>query len=172
MKSIQERFGTDHPVAFVTGSGSPRVGNAIAWHLAKQGFQIVLHCNNSVDHAQQTAARMQQQGTATLIVQGKIDDSDDISRMFGELDQRFGRIDVLVNSAAIWSPKRFEEVTVADVKKYLEVNTLGTFMAAQAAGLRMVQQPGGGCIINIADWAVVRPYMDHAAYFPAKAPYQ
>ncbi|WP_417736676.1 SDR family NAD(P)-dependent oxidoreductase [Rosistilla oblonga] len=168
MKSIQELFDVQRPVALVTGSGSPRVGNAIAWRLARRGFSIVLHCNTSIDHARTTAAEMTAEGTEVLIVQGAMDDADDVARMFQEIDDRFARIDVLVNSAAIWSPKRLEDVTADDVRKNLEVNTLGTFIAAQAAGLRMVRQSHGGAIVNIGDWAVVRPYVDYAAYFPSK----
>ncbi|QDV70926.1 Glucose 1-dehydrogenase 2 [Rosistilla carotiformis] len=168
MKSIQELFDVEKPVAFVTGSGAPRVGNAIAWRLARRGFRIVLHCNSSIANAEQTAAEMAAEGTEVLIVRGPIDDQVAVDQIFREIDQRFGRIDVLVNSAAIWSPKRFEDVTADDVRKNLEVNTLGTFIASQAAGLRMVDQTRGGVIVNIGDWAVVRPYVDYAAYFPSK----
>jgi pteridine reductase len=61
-----------------------------------------------------------------------------------------------------------EEITAGDVRRYLEVNTLGTFLLCQHVGLRMVKQPSGGVIINMGDWAPVRPYLDYAAYFPSK----
>jgi pteridine reductase len=82
--------------------------------------------------------------------------------------RRFGRLDVLVNCAAVWEPKRLEDVTAADVRRHLEVNTVGTFVCSQQAGLAMVGQPEGGCIITLGDWAEVRPYPGYAAYFPSK----
>jgi pteridine reductase len=81
---------------------------------------------------------------------------------------RFGRIDVLVNSAAIWQKKRLEDVTAADVRRHFDANALGTFLTCQHVGLAMVRQPEGGAIVNLGDWAEVRPYRDYAAYFPSK----
>jgi pteridine reductase len=68
----------------------------------------------------------------------------------------------------VWQRKRLEDVTAADVRLHFETNTLGTFLCAQHAGLAMVQQPEGGCIVNVGDWAEVRPYLNYAAYFPSK----
>jgi pteridine reductase len=75
---------------------------------------------------------------------------------------------VLVNCAAVWQRKRLEDVTAADVRLHFDVNALGTFLCAQQAGLAMVAQPEGGVIVNVGDWAEVRPYLDYAAYFPSK----
>lgn len=180
MPTIPQVFDHPHPVALVTGSGAPRVGNRIARHLASLGCRIVLHANSSIDAAEQTAAELRDAGTETLIVHGDLDSPDTTAtadndsaggaaqRMIDETVAAFGRLDVLVNSAAIWSPKRLEDVTADDLRRYFEINTLGSFMAAKAAGLQMVKQESGGVIINIGDWALVRPYLDHAAYFPSK----
>lgn len=97
-----------------------------------------------------------------------MDQADEVEEFVREVARRFGRIDILVNSAAIWAPKALEEVTADDVRAYLEINTIGSFIAAKAAGLQMVAQPRGGAIVNIGDWAIARPYLDHAAYFPSK----
>jgi NAD(P)-dependent dehydrogenase (short-subunit alcohol dehydrogenase family) len=75
---------------------------------------------------------------------------------------------VLVNSAAIWQPTPLELVTPDEIRRYFEINATATFLAARKAGLQMVQQSSGGAIINVGDWAVVRPYLHHAAYFPSK----
>ena len=73
---------------------------------------------------------------------------------------RFGRIDVLVNCAAIWKKKRLEEVTADDVSTAFRDRTvLGTFLCSQHAGLAMVKQPQGGLIVNLGDWAEMRPYL-------------
>ena len=75
---------------------------------------------------------------------------------------------MLVNCAAIWKRKPLEDVTAADVRLHFDTNTLGTFLCCQQAGLAMVRQPEGGVIVNVGDWAEVRPYLDYAAYFPSK----
>ena len=83
--------------------------------------------------------------------------------------ERYGRIDVLVNCAAVWKSKHLEDVTIADVREHFETNTLGSFLCCQHAGLAMVKQPEGGLIVNVGEWAVVRPYKHFAAYFTSKA---
>jgi len=89
--------------------------------------------------------------------------------MVSDILARFGRIDALVNCSAIWNRKPLEAVTAADVREHFDANLLGTFLTCQHVGLAMVQQTTGGAIVNVGDWADVRPYRDYAAYFPSKA---
>jgi NAD(P)-dependent dehydrogenase (short-subunit alcohol dehydrogenase family) len=156
-------------VALVTGSGSPRVGRSIALHLASLGYTVALHANHSTREAQQTVDQLRDQNSDAIAVQADLREPDQIQAMVDRVVQHFGRIDVLVNSAAIWYPTRLEDVTPEEMRKYFDINAIGTFIAARAAGLVMVGQPEGGAIINIGDWALERPYLDHAAYFPSKA---
>jgi pteridine reductase len=88
--------------------------------------------------------------------------------LIDQVRSQFGGLDVLVNCAAVWQSKRLEDITGADVRRHFEVNTLGTFLCSQHAGLAMVKQPEGGNIITLGDWAVERPYLHYAAYFPSK----
>jgi pteridine reductase len=90
------------------------------------------------------------------------------ANLVNKVVDHFGRLDVLVNCAAVWQGRPLEEVTAADVRFHFEINTLGTFLCAQHSGLAMVNQPEGGCIVNLGDWAEARPYLNYAAYFPSK----
>ncbi len=155
-------------VAFVTGSGAPRVGRQIAIHLASLGYSIALHANRSTAGADEVAHHLRASGTKTVVLQGNLSDASVAEQLVHQVIAKWGRLDVLVNSAAIWFPTPLESVTAAEVRNYFEINATAAFMAAKAAGLQMVQQASGGVIINIGDWAVVRPYLDHAAYFPSK----
>lgn len=169
MTTLQETFQCDRPVALVTGSGAPRVGRAIAEHLASLGCRIALHANKSLAEAQRVSDSLRKSFDCDVIVtQGELDDSEVPARLVSETHDQFGRIDILVNSAAIWEPRQFTEITAKEIRRYFEVNTLASFLCAQAAGLKMAAKESGGCIINIGDWATVRPYLDHAAYFPSK----
>lgn len=166
--TLTETFQCRHPVALITGSGARRVGRAIAVHLASLGCKIALHANTSYDEALAAAEELRAGGAETIATCGDLRQSDAVSTMIQQVVSAFGRIDILVNSAAIWSPTRLEEITAEELRNYLDVNTVGSFLAARAAGLQMVTQAAGGCIINLGDWATVRPYLDHAAYFPSK----
>jgi pteridine reductase len=154
--------------AFVTGSGARRVGRAVAELFASRGYAIVLHANSSHELAETALAEFERAGTPTMLVRGDVRDETVVQDWVARIVDRFGRLDVLVNCAAVWKKKRLEHVTAADVREHFDVNTLGTFLCSQHAGLQMVRQPEGGAIVNIGDWATRRPYNDYAAYFPSK----
>lgn len=169
MTKLQELFRCEQPVALVTGSGSPRVGRAIAEHLAGLGCGLTLHANSSDGDAAETASRLiDAHGIDAIAVAGDFEDDRTADRIVDETCDHFGRIDILVNAAAIWSPTRLEDVTADELRRYHQINLAGTFLCGRAAGLRMIAQPTGGSIVNLGDWATVRPYLDHAAYFPSK----
>jgi pteridine reductase len=155
-------------VALVTGSGKRRVGNVVAAALAQKGYDLAVHYHRSQQEAHATVAQLLKHGHRAGAFQADIADESDVERLFRQTMEHFGRLDVLVTSAAIWSPKPLEEVTAADVRRNFEVNTLGTFLCCQHAAKIMVPQPDGGAIVTIGDWAIVRPYADYPAYFPSK----
>ena len=155
------------PVAIVTGGGR-RVGAVIARHLAVAGYRLVIHANRSIDAARELASDLSAQGHESIAGLANFCDEESLRRMIDDAQTHFGRIDALVNSAAIWTRKPLEQITAADVRTHFEINTLGTFLCCQHVGRIMVAQPGGGAIVNIGDWATTRPYLDYAAYFASK----
>lgn len=155
-------------VALVTGSGKRRVGWYVAQALAARGYSLVIHYRTSAAEAEESVAVLQQTGIEVIALQADLAQENSVRALIDQTLRRFGRLDVLVNCAAAWKSKKLEEVTAADVQHYFETNTLGTFLCCKEAGLAMVQQSEGGCIITVGDWAVVRPYTNYAAYFPSK----
>ena len=155
-------------VALVTGAGKRRVGAHVADALAQRGYSLVIHYRSSATEAAEAVARYESAGGKAIALQADMTDEKAIRTLVDQTVEHFGRIDVLVNAAAVWHPKRLEDVTAADVRFYFETNTLGTFLCSQQAGLAMVRQKEGGCIVTIGDWATHRPYMNYPAYFPSK----
>ena len=155
-------------IALVTGSGKKRVGAAVAEALARRGYSIALHYRTSAQEAEETADNLLSLGVKASAFQADLADESAVTSLVEAVFTRFGRVDVLVNAAAIWQRKSLEDVTAGDVKAHFHANALGTFLMCQHVGLRMVAQPAGGVIVNIGDWAEVRPYLGYAAYFPSK----
>ncbi|NOY30066.1 MAG: SDR family oxidoreductase [Planctomycetes bacterium] len=151
----------------ITG-GAVRVGRAIVCAFADRGYAVAIHANRSVEQANALAAELSERGVSTLVVPAELREETAVREMVDKVHAHFGRLDVLVNSAAIWSPRPLEEVTADEVRNNFEINSLATFVACQQAGLKMARQSTGGAIINIGDWSVARPYVDYAAYFPSK----
>jgi pteridine reductase len=156
------------PVALVTGSGKRRVGWHVADALARRGYALAVHYRTSAADAADTVVAFNKHGAEAAAFQADLTDEQAVRALVAGVLGRFGRIDVLVNSAAVWKSKRFEDITADDLRMHFEANTLATFLCSQQAGLAMVRQPEGGCIVNIGDWAEVRPYLNYAAYFPSK----
>ncbi len=156
------------PVALVTGSGKPRVGRFVAEALAAKGYRLVLHYRTSAAEADEAVTGFRTRGVEAIALGADLSDEAAVESMIAAALQRFGRLDVLVNCAAIWQRKRLEDVRAADVRTHFEANVLGSFLCACAAGLAMVRQAEGGCIINVGDWAETRPYPHYAAYFTTK----
>ncbi len=155
-------------IALITGSGKRRIGNVVALALAERGYDIALHYNRSAHEAQEAVVELEAAGVRAAAFQADLAREDEIARLFDGVQETFGRLDVLVTAAAVWEPKPLEAVTAADVRRHFEINTLGTFLCCQRAGLIMAEQPAGGVIETIADWAVARPYPNYAAYFISK----
>ena len=155
-------------IALITGSGRRRVGNVVARALAEQGYSIALHYHSSEEAARESVEELRGLGIDSESYQANVAAESDVDAMFDQIIERFGRIDVLVTTASVWETGRLEEVSAEDLLRNFNVNTLGTFLCARRAGLAMCQQDEGGSIITIGDWAIDRPYIDHAAYFLSK----
>ncbi len=155
-------------VAMITGSGRRRLGNLIARSLAGRGYSIALHYHRSREAAMQCAEEMTSGGVSCEVMQADVAVDEEVDRLFDAVIQRFGRLDALVTTASIWETTPLETVTADDLRRHFDVNTLGTFLCARRAGLIMAEQPEGGAIVTIGDWAIERPYLDHTAYFVSK----
>jgi pteridine reductase len=155
-------------VALVTGSGKKRVGWHIADALAGRGYDIAVHYRTSAREATETVEHLRSRGVGVIAFQADLAEESAVHDLMRGVQDHFGRIDVLVNCAAVYKAKRLEDVTAADVRQNFETNLLGAFLCAQQAGLAMVRQPEGGCIVNIGDWALARPYLNYAPYFASK----
>ncbi len=168
MKSAKQRtFGDVQPVALITGSAK-RVGRVIAEHLADVGYRIAVHANSSMDEAKAFAQELNDRGVEAQAFQAELTDEDSIKSMVDKVHFYFGRIDVLVNSASIFSPTPLDELSTDDIEKQFQVNAFSVLNCSRWVALRMQEQNTGGAIVNIADWSVVRPAHGFSAYIASK----
>ena len=169
MSDFRDVFQTPDPVALVTGSGSPRVGRIIAETLSRRGCHAVLHANESVADAESAASQWAQRfDRQAHVVSGDLMEDATSEKLVQEAAERFGRIDILINSAAVWHPTALSEISGDEIRRYLQINAVAPLLCSRAASVVMQHQPCGGSIVMLGDWATTRPYLDHAAYFPSK----
>jgi len=150
----------------VTGAGR-RVGRSIALALAERGARVAVHYNQSKKDAQTVVKEIEKRGGGAHSIQGDLAKARDCERIVQETVKVFGRLDVLVNNAAVFFKTPLFEVTEKDWDLTLDSNLKGSFFCARAAAKAM--QSEGGKIINFADWSGFRPYIDYLPYCISKA---
>ena len=89
------------PVALITGSGRARVGNVIARYLAERGYQIALHYHSSETEAFESRDRLRELGVRCEAFQANVASDDEVKAMIDQVNETFGRLDVLVTTASI-----------------------------------------------------------------------
>jgi len=163
-------FGHQQPVAWITGSAANRVGRHIAKHFFAHGYRVVLHAKSSIAEGETGVEHLNRlRADSAMLVVGDVAESEFSKQAVEKIDETFGRLDVLVNSAAIWDPVPMDVVTREELHRNYDANVVGSFLCAQQASRMMRRQREGGAIINVGDWAIERPYTGFSAYFPSKA---
>jgi 3-oxoacyl-[acyl-carrier protein] reductase len=139
-------------VAWVTGS-STGIGAASAVALAEQGCRVVVHYNRSEDEARGVLERISSAGGEAMLVGGDVADAGDVARMAGEIEGRYGRLDVLVNNAGSLIERRsFSEMPEDLWDRVMNVNLKSVYLCSQAV-LPAMKRRGRGKIVNMTSVA-------------------
>lgn len=168
MSNVLESFRLDGQVACVTGAGQG-LGEAMAIALAQAGADLVL-VDLRRDTAQAVAQRIQGEGREALVVQADVADPDQVRRALEAAEERFERVDVLVNNAGISRRAPSVEMSPADWQAVIGVNLTGVFLCCQAFARGMLER-GYGRIINTASMSalIVNRDVPQAPYYASKA---
>jgi 3-oxoacyl-[acyl-carrier protein] reductase len=139
-------------VAWVTGS-STGIGAASAVALARQGCRVAVHYNRSEDEAREVMEQITASGGDAMLVGGDVSDAGEVERMAREIEDRYGRLDVLVNNAGSLIERRsFSEMTEDLWDRVISVNLKSVFLCSKAV-LPMMKRQGSGRIINMTSVA-------------------
>jgi len=174
-------------VALVTG-GAHRVGKSIALALAAAGAHTVITYLHAADEAEHTRREIEAHAVQALALQLDQREPAQIAALLDAVREHFGRLDILVNSAAIMERKTIFDITPEDWDRTLDTNLRGPFLLAQAAARLMLEnkpgaapftdsklhgveasQDAAGCIVNISDLAALRPWPSYIAHSVSKA---
>lgn len=154
-------------VAVVTGAAK-RVGRSIALALAERGAELVIHYRDSEREAQEVLALAKRAGGKPVAVRADLSIAADTARIIQTAMRAFGRIEILVNNAAIFFRTPFEKLTEQDWDRFLDLNLKAPFLLCREAGEIMLRQ-GRGKIINLADVAGMRAWAEYIPYSVSKA---
>ena len=97
-------------VALVTGAAK-RIGRSVALRLAEEGADVIVNYRGSKAEANAVVSEIAAKGRRAIAIQGDVGKRKDVVAMFAEIEKEFGKLDILVNNAAIFFPAKFEDLT-------------------------------------------------------------
>jgi 3-oxoacyl-[acyl-carrier protein] reductase/pteridine reductase len=152
--------------ALVTG-GARRIGREIALALARAGADVAITYRKSQTEASETVRELEQLGIRALAVECDVRSEDSVRAAVGTVLNGFGRLDVLVNNAAVFASGALESISLDGWDVVFETNARGPFLVAREAlaHLRVVE----GRIVNIGSLGGTRAWAGHAHYCGSKA---
>ena len=156
-------------VALVTGAAH-RVGKAIALALAAQGAHQIIHYYDAADAAQETVREVKSFGVDAISFQADQSDPRQVEALFEAIKTHYGRLDILVNNANMFTRADFLTLDYKDWQRVMDVNLTGPFLCSQAAArLMMAREEPSGVILNVLDNSALQPWPEHPQHSVVKA---
>lgn len=155
------------PVALITGAAR-RIGKALAGALHARGYNVIVHCHQSLDEASRLAeAFNRQRADSAAVIQADLNQPEAIQNLADCALQQWQRLNVLINNASTFYPTAIGTTTLEHWQDLVGSNLQAPFFLAQALADGLRQQHG--CIINISDINARKPFAGHTVYCVAKA---
>lgn len=153
--------------ALVTGAAK-RIGKAVAEALHSRGLNVILHCHNSWQETQQTAAQLNRvRPDSARVLRADLADMAQVKSLADEAQKAFARVDVVINNASAFYPTPFVTASDADWDILFGSNVRAPYFLSQA--LEPTLRKNRGCIINLVDIYSEKPMPGHSLYSMAKA---
>ena len=155
-------------VALVTGAGK-RLGRAIALALAQDGWDIGVHCRDSVVEAEQTVKDIQALGRRAVVLQADLDDAGQCQTLVPRLADALGPVSGLVNSASRFEYDDIRSFTPESLHEHLLPNLMAPLLLAQSLVSQLPAAPVQGIIVNLLDQKLFNLNPDFLSYTLSKA---
>ena len=151
-------------VALVTG-GSGGIGRQVALRLAADGMSVAVHYSANRDRAQEVVDQIAGRGGQAVAIGADVADDEQVSALFDAVEEKFGAVDVVANTAGIMKLSPLAEVALADFDQMMRINVRGTFVVSQWAAARLRD---GGALINFSSSVVKMALPTYSAYAATK----
>ena len=153
-------------IVLITGA-SKGIGRSTAIEFAKNGYNIILNYNNSIDEAKELKILLEEKyKIECLDIKADITIEEEIDNMINKAIEKFNHIDVLVNNAAIAIDTTFEDKTKENFQKILDTNLIGTFLVSKKVA-KYMKEKEKGCIINISSTNGIDTYYPYGLDYDA-----
>ncbi len=152
-------------VALVTG-GSKGIGRAISRSLAEAGASVAVNYAGDAEAAKRTVVEIEDSGGRAMTARADKAHAEEVRRMFAEVNEAFGVVDIVVDNAAVYSFQPFEDITETEFRRQFDTNVLGSILVQEY--LRQVS-PDGGSIIIISTAGITTNNPGSALYTSTKS---
>lgn len=150
----------------ITG-GSRGLGRACALKFAQLGYNVIINYNNSLKEAVSLEAYLKENyNILVLLVKADISKEDEVINMMNVIKNSFQKVDCLVNNAGIAIDTLFEDKTVQNFRKIIDVNLIGTFLVSKHIGSLMLKEKSG-TIINVSSTNAIDTYYPYSLDYDA-----
>ncbi len=158
---------SSNPVCLITG-GTSGVGLATALRFARANFRVAI-CGRNLDRLAQAKDQISQAGAeSVLAVTLDLNQSEKARTFLEDTVSEFGRVDLLVNNAAVAPLAKLDETSDEDFEQAMNVNIRSVFYLTRACWKQMKEQ-GGGTIVNMSSLAAVDPFPGFSVYGSSKS---
>lgn len=156
----------DRKNVLITGA-SRGLGASIALKFASKGYDVIINYNNSKEQALELKTKIEKEyDVSVLTIKADVSNEEEVKQMVDLVVKEFGKIDCLVNNAAIAIDTVFEDKTVDNFRKTIDINLIGTFLVSKYASLYMLKQKKGK-IINISSTNGINTYYPYSLDYDA-----
>lgn len=152
-------------VALVTG-GSGGIGRVVSLRLAKDGFIVVVHYAGNAEKAEQVAKEIKSAGGQVLTIQADVSNEADVERLFKQIIDTFGRIDVVVHTAGIMPVMTIAETDLAVFDRIISTNLRGTLIVFKHSAKHVSE---GGRIMAFSSSVIAKSFPTYGPYIASKA---
>lgn len=168
MSYLTNLFSLKGKVAAVIG-GSGVLGGEMAQALAEAGAKTAVLYSGNIEGAKERSAKIKEAGGTSMVAKADVRDESSLNETFKKINDKWGRIDILVNAPGVNSTTDLMEITEEEWYKILDINMKGVFLASRIAAEYMMDQGDGGSIINITSASSEIPCTRVFTYSVSKA---
>ncbi|WP_457622116.1 SDR family NAD(P)-dependent oxidoreductase [Persephonella sp.] len=152
--------------ALITGA-SRRIGKEITLSLAEKGANVIIHYNRSEEEAEKVRKLAEDYGVKAIKIKADLEKDDEINFLIKESLQMFRKVDILINNASIYFKTPIDELSMEIMNRFYSVHIKAPLFLSKNLGKVMFENRYGR-IINIIDYAPLRPYKNYLAYIVTK----
>jgi len=165
--NVMDQFKLEGKVALVMG-GSKGLGKSMAMGFAQAGATTVISARTEADCVATALEIAKETGQESIAMPGDVTQEADVDRVFGAVKEKFGHLDVVVNSAGINVRHLIEDFPLDDFKKVMDINMTGVWLCCRASA-RIMKPQGSGSVINVASALSGVGLPERSAYCASKA---